>query len=79
MYQHTDDNGNTYTVEPSYALVIKLTDDTHSPTKFNCLDLDTAEEIMEGVYQGTAPRDNWAGLAIIDENFPEEIISELEW
>ena len=65
-------------MDTTYAIVIKKTDDTLGATKFAGLDLDTAEELLEGLWQGTEPREEWAGLAIIDE-YADTIYSELEW
>ena len=62
----------------TYAIAIKKTDETLGATKFAGMDLDTAEEMAEALWQGTAPRDEWAGLVVINEH-TNEIISELEW
>jgi hypothetical protein len=65
-------------MDATYAIVIKKTDDTFGATKFAGLTLDSAEELMEGIWQGTEPREDWAGLAVINE-YNESIESELEW
>jgi hypothetical protein len=65
-------------MDTTYAIVIKKIDDTLGATKFAGLDLDEAEELLEGLWQGTEPREEWAGLAIIDE-YADTIYSELEW
>jgi hypothetical protein len=61
----------------TYSIAIKLVDDTLVTTKFRNLEYDTAQELLEGIWQGTAPRDGWAGLALIDNN--GDIDNELEW
>lgn len=65
-------------MDTTYAIAIKKTDDTLAPTKFAGMNLDTAEELIEALWQGTAPHDDWAGLALIDE-YADTIYSELEW
>ena len=60
-----------------YSIAIKKIDDTMQITKFRDLVLDQAEELSEGIWMGTAPRDDWAGVAVLDEK--GEIYSELEW
>ena len=64
----------------TYTIAIKHDDDTMRPAtngKFQGLDLDTAEEIMEGIWMGTAPQENWAGIAILDNT--GNVYSEMEW
>lgn len=61
----------------NYSIKIKLTDDTLKDTRFDNMDEDTACELMEGIWMGTAPRDEYAGIAVVDEN--GDIYSELEW
>ena len=65
----------------TYTIAIKHDDDTMHPAtngKFRGLDLDSAEEIMEGIWMGTAPQENWAGVAVIsDDN--GDIYAEMEW
>ena len=65
----------------AYTIAIKHDDDTMHPAtngKFQGLDLDSAEEIMEGIWMGTAPQENWAGVAVIsDDN--GDIYAEMEW
>jgi hypothetical protein len=54
-----------------------LEDDTLMVTKFRDLDYDDALELSEGIWNGTAPKPGWAGVAVIDSN--GDIDSELEW
>ena len=61
----------------TYSIAIKLIDDTMKTTKFTELDYDTALELSEGIWNGTMPQEDWAGVAVIDSN--GEIESELEW
>ena len=61
----------------TYSIAIKLLDDTLVTTKFRDMEYDTAQELLEGIWQGTAPRENWAGLALIDNN--GDIDNEMEW
>jgi hypothetical protein len=61
----------------TYDIAIKLIDDTLKTTKFTALDYDTALELSEGIYNGTMPHDDWAGVVVIDNN--GDIDKELEW
>jgi len=65
----------------TYTIAIKHDDDTMHPAsngKYRELDRDTAEELMEGIHMGTAPCDNWAGVAVINDD-DGSIYSEMEW
>ena len=61
----------------TYDIAIKLIDDTLKATKFKSLDYDTALELAEGIYNGTMPHEDWAGIVVIDNN--GDIDNELEW
>jgi hypothetical protein len=61
-----------------YDIKIKLIDDSLEGTKFSGLELESAWELMEGIWQGTAPRETWAGLAVVSQR-DGTIESELEW
>jgi len=63
--------------ELTYDIAIKLEDDTMMVTKFRDLDYDDALELSEGIWNGTAPKPGWAGVAVIDSN--GDVDSELEW
>ena len=61
-----------------YDIKIKLVDDSLEGTKFSGLELENAWELMEGIWQGTAPRENWAGLVVVSQS-DGSIESEMEW
>jgi len=61
----------------TYSIAIKLIDDSMKMTKYTELDYDTACELSEGIWNGTMPREDWAGVAVIDSN--GDIDNELEW
>ena len=63
--------------EMTYSIAIKLIDDTLVTTRLRDMDYDTAQELLEGCWMGMSPRENWAGLALIDSN--GDIDNELEW
>jgi hypothetical protein len=68
---------NTTATKTTYDIAIKLIDDTLKTTKFTGLDYDTACELSEGIWMGTGPEEDWAGVVVIDSN--GDIDNELEW
>jgi hypothetical protein len=64
----------------TYTIAIKHDDDTMHPatnSKFQGLDLDTAERHMERIWISTHPDEGYAGVAILDNT--GNIYSEMEW
>jgi hypothetical protein len=61
----------------NYSIAIKRIDDSLEVTRRN-LSCDDAERIVEYYHMTTQPGDDWAGLAVIDQN-TNEIYSEMEW
>jgi hypothetical protein len=61
-----------------WKLQVVLPDGGVRNTRFKGMDLDTAEEIMEGVWMGTDPNGNAIGLQVVSER-TGRVYSELEW
>lgn len=62
----------------SYKITLVLPDGAVRNTRFKGMDLDTAEELAEGIRWGTDPNGNANGIQVVDER-TGEVYSELEW
>ena len=62
----------------TYTIAIKHNDDTmHPQPRFQNLDRDSAEEIMEDIWTSRVPFGHWAGVVVLDDT--GNIYSEMEW
>jgi len=61
----------------TYRISVKYDDDTLRDTKYYGMTKDHANETMEALYMDIPPLENWAGLAVTDDN--GDIYAEMEW